>query len=133
MITTRSAGAVSLLGLVLATAGGCAFVLDNSEARPIEVGDPHETMRLLQEKLGYLQQAESKLRDGLKAANASSTTSDEQKRDMEVRLLEARARRVDVQLELARWQALARTSSKSKSKGESKSENESKSESKSSK
>lgn len=102
-----------MLGLMLlALAGGCAFVLDNSEGRPTQVGNPRETVRLLQEKLGYLQQAENKLRDGLSAANASASATEEQKRDIEVRLLEARARRVDVQLELAHWQALARRQAK---------------------
>lgn len=93
-----------LLGLLLlALPAGCAFVLDNSDGHPTHLGDPRENVRLLQEKLGYLREAESKLRDGI-----SSTATDSERRDMEVRLLEARARRVDVQLELAHWQVLAK-------------------------
>ena len=100
-----------LVGLVmLALVGGCAFVLGGSDGRSSAyLGNPRETVHLLHEKLGYLQQIEHALRDGLAAAKASPSTTDDQQRAMEVRLLEARARRVDVQLQLARWRRPAKS------------------------
>jgi hypothetical protein len=101
--------------LTLALLGSCVLAVDASEGKTgsDRSGSPRETVRLLEEKLGYLQEVESKLREGLAAAKDSSMTTDSQMRDIEVRLLEARARRVDVQLELARW----RSSKGKRSKG----------------
>ena len=99
-----------LIGLVvLALMSSCAFVMGGSDEGPnSHVADPRLTVRLLHEKLGYLRQIEHNLRNGLAAAQASPNTTDAQKRGMEVRLLEARANRVDVQMELARWLRPAR-------------------------
>ncbi len=88
--------------MTLAVLGGCVLAVDASESkREATAASRRQTVRLLEEKLGYLQDVEKKLREGLVAAKESSMTTDSQMRDMEVRLLEARARRVDVQVKLA--------------------------------
>ena len=72
-----------------------------------------QTVRLLQEKLGSLVEVEHKLGSAVKEAKAETEISPITLRDMEVRLLEARARRVDVQLELAGWRTKKGRSKKS--------------------
>ncbi len=88
--------------MTLAALGGCVLAVDASESkREATAASRRQTVRLLEEKLGYLRDVEKKLREGLAAAKESTMTTDSQMRDMEVRLLEARARRVDVQVKLA--------------------------------
>ena len=100
--------------MTLGVLGGCVLAVDASESKPeVRAATRRETVRLLEEKLGYLRDVEKKLREGLAAAKASTMTTDSQMRDIEVRLLEARARRVDVQLELAGWRTKKGRSKKS--------------------
>ncbi len=88
--------------MTLAVLGGCVLAVDASESkREASAASRRQTVRLLQEKLGYLVEVEHKLGSAVKEAKAETGVSPMTLRDMEVRLLEARARRVNVQVKLA--------------------------------
>ena len=92
--------------MTLAVLGGCVLAVDASESkREATAASRRQTVRLLEEKLGYLEEVEKKLREGLAAARESSMTTDSQKRDMEARLLERSLRHLRPLLRA--WTSLA--------------------------
>ena len=109
-MTMRSTlSALSLL-LLLLLPSSCILAVD---ASGLDGRTPNarraDTVRLLEEKLHYLQEIESRLADSAHRVHAQleqGVASEGDVRDAEVRLLEARARRVDAELELARWRRL---------------------------
>ncbi len=93
--------------MTLAMLGGCVLAVDASESkREASAASRRQTVRLLEEKLGYLRAMGGKLQKNVAAGerlNESGQLSLAELGALQVRLLDVRARRVDVQLELAQW------------------------------
>jgi hypothetical protein len=113
--------------VVLGMLGGCVLAVNARDSKSdARAATRREAVRLLEEKLGYLRDMEGTLAKSVaeaKSLHAQSVLSSRELGALEIQLLEARARRVDVQLELATWRT---PKSKSKSKSGSKSQEGSK-------
>ena len=106
--------AILLAGLLaLSMPGGCVLAVEHRTVEG-QTGDRRQNVRLLQEKLSYLREIESKLQKNVMLARSRHEDGFEADVSLqEVQLLEARARRVDCELQLASWRARKNKSSKS--------------------
>ena len=95
---------------------GCILAVDASDQNNARrTRDRKEAVRLLAEKVGYLQQIERKLEQGVATQEQrmkGGSADDGSLRKAEIKLLEARARRIDCQLELASWRRVEKKKKK---------------------